>query len=89
MKSTIKNSLLALATFSALTFTGCKEKEVYKLDELKTKFDSLASQTITEDHITPELLWKFGRVNDPQLSPDGKTIVYTVTRYSNNIMSWK
>ena len=31
---------------------------------------------------TPELLWKLGRVNEMQLSPDGKTIIYTVTYYS-------
>ncbi|UCG27330.1 MAG: S9 family peptidase [Bacteroidales bacterium] len=31
--------------------------------------------------LTPEILWKFGRVSDPQLSPDEKTIIYTVTRY--------
>src|SRR6056297_1968983 len=31
--------------------------------------------------LTPEILWKFGRVGEQALSPDGKVIVYTVTRY--------
>jgi len=32
--------------------------------------------------LTPELLWKLGRVNNPQLSPDGKWILYEVKRYN-------
>jgi len=31
--------------------------------------------------LTPEILWKFGRLGSFVLSPDGKTILYTVTRY--------
>ncbi len=32
--------------------------------------------------LTPEILWKFGRVSGGSLSPDGKQVVYSVTRYS-------
>ncbi len=45
-------------------------------------FDSLASQPINETKVTPELLWKFGRIGEMKLSPDGKTVVYSVTRHS-------
>ena len=31
---------------------------------------------------TPELLWKLGRLGEMQVSPDRKTVAYTVTRYS-------
>jgi dipeptidyl aminopeptidase/acylaminoacyl peptidase len=31
--------------------------------------------------LTPELLWKLGRVNNPQLSPDGKIVLYEVKYY--------
>lgn len=31
--------------------------------------------------IKPETLWDFGRISDPQLSPDGKTIVYGISTY--------
>ncbi|PLW96623.1 MAG: peptidase S9 [Marinilabiliales bacterium] len=31
--------------------------------------------------MTPEDLWKLGRVSDVQLSPNGKTILYGVTKY--------
>ncbi len=45
-------------------------------------FDSLANQPVAETKVTPELLWKFGRVGELKLSPDGKMVVYSVTRYS-------
>ncbi|MFA4853625.1 MAG: peptidase S9, partial [Bacteroidales bacterium] len=32
--------------------------------------------------LTPELLWKLGRVSEMQISPDGKTILYGITYYS-------
>jgi dipeptidyl aminopeptidase/acylaminoacyl peptidase len=31
--------------------------------------------------LTAELMWKFGRVSDVQVSPDGKTILYGVSTY--------
>ncbi|HLP11846.1 MAG TPA: S9 family peptidase [Flavobacteriales bacterium] len=35
-----------------------------------------------QDRMTPELLWKIGRVSGSQLSPDGKWILYGVTNYN-------
>lgn len=32
--------------------------------------------------MTPEVLWAFGRVSDPQVSPDGETVLYGVSYYS-------
>lgn len=32
--------------------------------------------------MTPETLWKFGRVAEPKVSPDGKLVVYQITNYS-------
>jgi dipeptidyl aminopeptidase/acylaminoacyl peptidase len=32
--------------------------------------------------LTPESLWKFGRVSDPRISPDGKTVLYNVKTYN-------
>ena len=34
-----------------------------------------------ETRMTPELLWKLGRVGNSAMSPDGKLIAYTVKRY--------
>lgn len=37
---------------------------------------------LMSDRMTPEVLWGFGRVSDPQISPDKKQILYGVTYYS-------
>ncbi len=37
---------------------------------------------LSSDLMTPEVLWAFGRVSDPQASPDGKHILYGVSYYS-------
>jgi dipeptidyl aminopeptidase/acylaminoacyl peptidase len=37
---------------------------------------------LTSDLMTPEVLWSFGRVSDPQTSPDGKSVLYGVAYYS-------
>jgi dipeptidyl aminopeptidase/acylaminoacyl peptidase len=44
------------------------------------------SGTLTQEEIaggvlTAEILWKFGRLGSMNLSPDGKEVLYTVTRY--------
>src|SRR3954463_9743880 len=33
------------------------------------------------DWLTPELLWKLGRVSDAQLSPNGNQVVYNVRNF--------
>ena len=38
--------------------------------------------TLTGDRMTPEVLWAFGRVSGPEISPDGKTVIYGVSYYS-------
>jgi dipeptidyl aminopeptidase/acylaminoacyl peptidase len=37
---------------------------------------------LSSDIMTPELLWSFGRVGGAQVSPNGKTVLYTVTYYN-------
>lgn len=34
------------------------------------------------DWLTPELLWKLGRVSDAQISPDGNSMVYSIRNYN-------
>jgi Tol biopolymer transport system component len=40
------------------------------------------SITLTNDRVTPEVLWAFGRVSDVKVSPDATTLLYGVTYYS-------
>jgi dipeptidyl aminopeptidase/acylaminoacyl peptidase len=37
---------------------------------------------LTSDIMTPEVLWSFGRLDDVQVSPDEKTILFGITYYS-------
>lgn len=41
----------------------------------------LSGPAHAQDRLTPELLWKLGRVSDAQVSPDGQWVVYGVTTY--------
>ncbi|MBK7211978.1 MAG: S9 family peptidase [Bacteroidales bacterium] len=41
-----------------------------------------AQKSMTPDRYTPELLWKLGRVSEPQVSPDNKTVLYGVSWYN-------
>ncbi|SMO43827.1 S9 family peptidase [Solitalea koreensis] len=41
-------------------------------------FIIMALQTMAQDHLTPELLMKLGRVSEPRVSPDGKKVLYNV-----------
>jgi dipeptidyl aminopeptidase/acylaminoacyl peptidase len=42
---------------------------------------TLTKEEIDNGILTPEILWKFGRVGEQKLSPDGENLIYTVTRY--------
>lgn len=37
---------------------------------------------LVSDIMTPEVLWSFGRIGEPSVSPDGKEVVYTVTYFN-------
>lgn len=42
----------------------------------------LSYTCFAQDKLTPEFLWKLGRVSDPKISPDGKMVLFNV-RYFN------
>ncbi len=64
-----------------LISSQCKNKE----PELKAppQFDNqLTVEEISNGLMTPEILWKFGRLGSFTLSPDGSTLLFTVTEYA-------
>lgn len=59
-----------------LSMTSCINTDKSMKDQ--KELDSL----VAIGKFTPELLWKLGRVGEVSLSPDGKTLLYGVTRYN-------
>lgn len=37
---------------------------------------------LTSDIMTPEVLWTFGRLGEPSVSPDGSSVAYTITYFN-------
>jgi dipeptidyl aminopeptidase/acylaminoacyl peptidase len=51
------------------------------MKKLLTAFLLVSLFANAQEKLTPELLWKLGRVGNPVVSPDGKTVIYEVKRY--------
>lgn len=62
-------------------FTGCEPSGRQASDSVPEVL-SLTQEEIDGGVMTPEILWKFGRISDHQLSPEGQTVIYSVTRYN-------
>lgn len=74
----MKKYFFLLLLFPVLLNNSCKEIE----KEDAAAFDLALSETEIEGGVmTPEILWKFGRLGSMELSPDGNTVLYTVTNY--------
>ena len=39
-------------------------------------------QQLASDIMTPEVLWTFGRLGEPVVSPDGQSVIYTITYFN-------
>jgi dipeptidyl aminopeptidase/acylaminoacyl peptidase len=62
-----------------ISFTACKNKVK---DDLNNESAKSEDNFVNPGIMTPEVLWRLGRVSDVQVSPDGKTILYGITRYN-------
>src|SRR5512133_3525056 len=71
--------LLILMFF--MMVTSCDKNEKMVPSEEGDFSNQLTEEEIKNARLTPEMLWKFGRLSDMQLSPDGSRVIYTVTRY--------
>ncbi len=68
--------------FSVILFiASCKPSETENRQSF-TINNELTSAEKEGGVLTPEILWKFNRLSDHQLSPDGKSILYSLTRYN-------
>ncbi|HLP74672.1 MAG TPA: S9 family peptidase [Bacteroidales bacterium] len=68
--------------FALLLPLSCKQQQTEVKQEQGPQFkNQLSEEEKTGGVMTPELMWKFGRLGTIDLSPDGKTVLYTVTEY--------
>ncbi len=75
-----QNFLITLFV-SAIFLTSCTPAP--ETSSIEADFSgNLSPEEIAGGVMTPEILWKFGRLGEMQLSPDGKQVVYNVTRYN-------
>ena len=72
----MRKQFIAMASL-LLGFVGCNTApEPLKID------NALTAEEIAAARLTPEVMWKMGRVGSHALSPDGTTLLYTLTRYN-------
>ena len=64
-------------------FAGCNTApESIKID------NALTAEEIAAARLTPEVMWKMSRIGSHALSPDGKTLLYTLTRYNMEALTY-
>ena len=73
---TIALLMAAAVTASCSGDGGRKGSEPLVID------NNLTEEEIAAGILTPEVLWKMGRLGESTLSPDGKTVLYSVTWYN-------
>ena len=74
--NTIKSVCLLAVVPVLFSFTNPKTTKEMTVN-LNPEAPKLAS-----DVLTPEILWSFGRIADPVVSPDGTQVLYSVTNYN-------
>ena len=73
-------TLLLAGAVAALT-VACGDGAGKKADPMKID-NSLTEAEKSAGILTPEVMWKMGRIGGSTVSPDGKTVLYTVSYYS-------
>ena len=72
----MKKSIFAMVLLAA-GLVGCNTApEALKID------NSLTAEEIEAARLTPEVMWKMSRVGESKISPDGESLLYTLTRYN-------
>lgn len=73
--------LIILFAILALGFSSCQEMGSKTIKD-DAPIIGNHNLRLTSDLMTPEVLWSFGRLSDPQVSPNGEKIIYGVSYYS-------
>jgi len=81
IKKSFSKTLLILAISMVYITFSCNNTAITDEAPIIGKADL----KLESDLLTPEVLWSFGRLNDVQVSPDGKTLLYGVSYYSKEL----
>lgn len=77
----MKKLTLIMITGALALAASCNTGKTDSPEELKID-NTLTEAEKAAGILTPEMMWKMGRIGEQALSPDGKTLVYTVTWYN-------
>jgi dipeptidyl aminopeptidase/acylaminoacyl peptidase len=77
----MKQIKLTALFMSAAIITACSPDDKKTAEKLEIN-NELTAADISAGVLTPEIMWKMGRIGTSLISPDGKNVAYTVTRYS-------
>ena len=75
----MKRSPFLLMIAVILISVSCRQKETVVKEKQPQFNNQLTEEEKTGGVMTPEIMWKFGRLGTLALSPDGSTVLYTVT----------
>ena len=71
-------------TLVMIMVSGCKQAKNEKNDAVICK-DNRETPDFSKGVMDEKILWYLGRLGDVQVSPDGKTLLYTVTYYDYRV----
>src|ERR1035437_3508116 len=75
----MKKYFLPVILLALLYSSSCNKKPVVVKEALPQFNNQLTAEEKAGGVMTPEIMWKFGRLGAFALSPDGSTVLYTVT----------
>ena len=75
----MKKLLLFIFLPSLLLAFSCRQKTVVTVEKGPQFNNQLTSEEKAGGRMTPEIMWKFGHLGAMALSPDGKSVLYSVT----------
>ncbi|MCU0462105.1 MAG: S9 family peptidase [Bacteroidales bacterium] len=75
----MKRYLVPIILAVVFLSVSCKQKAPATQEPAPSFNNQLTAEEIAGGVMTPELMWKFGRLGSVALSPDGSTVIYTVT----------
>ena len=76
----MKKELLSLIFIILLTVFSCKQKSQVASNIQDQFVVQLTDQEKSAGKMTPEIMWKFTRLGSFSLSPDGSSVLYTLTQ---------